>query len=87
MINGRQGRVMEGDGEMDQFQLLEERVDSLIRFIEAFKKEKESLIEKIRLQEEKIVDLTGDVALFKGAQDRAKQMISSLLAKIEQLEL
>ena len=78
---------MKRDGELDQFQLLEERVDSLIQFIEAFKKEKESFIEKIRIQEEKIADLTGDIEFLKGARDRAKQMISSLLAKIEQLEL
>ncbi len=78
---------MERDGELDQFQLLEERVDSLIQFIEAFKKEKESSIERVRIQEEKIADLTGDIEFLKGARDRAKQMISSLLAKIEQLEL
>jgi hypothetical protein len=78
---------MERDGELDQFQLLEERVDSLIQFIEAFKKEKESSIERSRIQEKKIADLTGDIKLLKGARDRAKQMISSLLAKIEQLEL
>jgi len=78
---------MKRDGELDQFQLLEERVDSLIQFIEAFKKEKESSIERIRIQEEKIADLTGDIEFLKGARDRAKQMISSLLAKIEQLEL
>ena len=78
---------MKRDGELDQFQLLEERVDSLIQFIEAFKKEKESSTEKIRIHEEKIADLTGDIEFLKGARDRAKQMISSLLAKIEQLEL
>ncbi len=78
---------MERYGELDQFQLLEERVDSLIQFIEAFKKEKESSIERIRIHEKKIADLTGDIAFLKGARDRAKQMISSLLAKIEQLEL
>lgn len=87
MITGRRGRVVERDGEPDQFQLIEERVDSLIRFIEAYKKEKESLIEKIRLQEGKIADLTSDMELLEGARDRAKQIVSSLLAKIEQLKL
>ena len=78
---------MERDGGLDQFQLLEEKVDSLIRFIEAFKKEKETLIEKTRIQEEKITDLRNEMELTKGARDKAKQMISSLLAKIEQLDL
>ena len=78
---------MERDGGLDQFQLLEEKVDSLIQFTETFKKEKESSVEKIRIQEKKIADLKGDIKHLKGAQDRAKQMISSLLARIEKLEL
>ena len=78
---------MERDGEIDQFQLLEEKVDSLIQFIEVYKQEKESLSEKIRLQEKKIAGLTGDMKQLQGARDKAKQMISSLLSKIEQLEL
>ena len=78
---------MERDGGLDQFQLLEEKVDSLIQFIEAFKKEKASSVEKIRIREKKIADLKDDIQYLKGAQDRAKQMISSLLARIEKLEL
>ena len=78
---------MERDGELDQFQLLEKKVDSLIRFIEAFKNEKETFIEKIRIQEDKIADLMSEMELVKGARDNAKTMISSLLAKIDQLDL
>jgi hypothetical protein len=78
---------MERDGELNHFHLLEERVDSLIQFIEAFKKEKESSIERIRMQEKKIADLKGDIVLLLGARDKAKQKISSLLAKIEKLEI
>jgi len=78
---------MERDGELNHFQLLEKRVDSLIQFIEAFKKEKESSIERFRIQDEKIADLKGDIELLLRARDRAKQMISSLLTKIEKLEL
>ena len=78
---------MERDGELNHFQLLEKRVDSLIQFIEAFKKEKESSIERFRIQDEKIADLKSDKELLLRARDRAKQMISSLLTKIEKLEL
>ena len=78
---------MERGGELNHFQLLEKRVDSLIQFIEAFKKEKESSIERFRIQDEKIADLKGDIELLLRARDRAKQMISSLLTKIEKLEL
>ena len=78
---------MERDEGLDQFQLLEEKVDSLIRVIEAFKKEKETLTEKNRIQEDRIADLVSEMEFIKGARDKAKQKISSLLAKIEQLDI
>ena len=47
--------------DMDQFQLLEEKVDSLIKYIASLKKEKESLAEKLHIQEEKLTDLMHEV--------------------------
>ena len=73
--------------ETDPFQILEEKVDSLIKFVEAFKKEKDSLIEKIQIQEERIADLSGELEILKANRDKAKQRILSLLEKIEQLEI
>jgi hypothetical protein len=40
--------------EMDQFQVLEEKVDSLLKYIKSLKKENESLAEKTQIQEEKL---------------------------------
>ena len=73
--------------ETDPFQILEEKVDSLIKFVDAFKKEKDSLIEKIQIQEERIADLSGELEILKANRDKAKQRILSLLEKIEQLEI
>ena len=73
--------------EMDQFQRLEEKVDSLIKFVDAFKKEKDSLLEKIQIQDERISDLSGELDTLKANRDQAKQRILSLLEKIEQLEV
>jgi len=78
---------MEKGVEVDQFQLLEEKVDSLIRLMGSYKKEKESLVEKINIQEEKIADLTGELNHLKAARDMAKKRIVSLLEKIEQIEM
>ena len=78
---------MERGVEVDQFQLLEEKVDSLIRLMGSYKKEKESLFEKINIQEEKIADLTGELNHLKAARDMAKKRIVSLLEKIEQIEM
>ena len=73
--------------EMDQFQALEAKVDSLIKFTLSLKKEKESLLEKLQIQEGKIADLTNELETMKGSRDKAKQRVLSLLEKLEQIEV
>ncbi len=73
--------------EMDQFQVLEAKVDSLIECTHSLKKEKESLLEKLHIQEEKIANLTGELETLKGSRDKAKQRVLSLLEKLEQIEI
>ena len=73
--------------EMDQFQVLEAKVDSLIKFTHSLKKEKESLVEKLNFQEEKIADLKSELETLKGSRDKAKQRVLSLLEKLEQIEI
>jgi chromosome segregation ATPase len=73
--------------EMDQFQVVEAKVDSLIKFANSLKKEKESLLEKLHIQEGKIGDLISELETLKGSRDKAKQRILSLLEKLEQIEI
>lgn len=73
--------------EMDQFQALEAKVDSLIKFTLSLKKEKESLLEKLHIQEGKIADLTNELETLKGSRDKAKQRVLSLLEKLEQIDV
>jgi hypothetical protein len=73
--------------EMDQFQVLEAKVDSLIKFTNMLKKEKESQLEKLHIQEGKIADLTSELETLKGSRDKAKQRVLSLLEKLEQIEI
>ncbi len=73
--------------EMDQFHVLEAKVDSLIKFANSLKKEKESMLEKLHIQEGKIADLTGELENLKGSRDKAKQRVLSLLEKLEQIEI
>ena len=73
--------------EMDQFQVLEAKVDSLIKFASSLKKEKESMLEKLHIQEGKIADLTSELENLKGSRDKAKQRVLSLLEKLEQIEI
>ena len=78
---------MEKGQEMDQFQLLEEKIDSLIKFINTIKKENESLAEKLHSQDRKISDLNGELENLRTSRDKAKQRILALLKKIEQLDI
>ena len=71
--------------EIDQFKLLEEKIDSLIKFVKSLKKEMESLVEKRHIQEETISVLTKEMESLRATNDTAKRRIISLLEKIEQL--
>ena len=70
---------------VDQFQLLEDKIDNLIEMIKTLKREKESFAEKFQIQEEKLADLTKEVEGLKSGRDKAKQRILSLLEKMEQI--
>jgi len=74
-------------GDIDQFQILEEKIESLIEKIRTLKKEKESHAEKAQIQEEKLADQTEQILRLKESRDGAKQRIISLLEKIEQIEI
>jgi chromosome segregation ATPase len=76
---------MTGGEEIDQFQLLEEKIDHLIQVMTTLKREKDSLSEKLRIQEQNLTDLTDRLQRSEGARDKAKERIASLLDKIEQL--
>jgi len=71
---------------VDQFQLLEEKIDNLIQLITTLKREKESLAENLRVQEGRVADLTEQIESLNSGRDRAKQRIVSLLEKIERVE-
>ncbi len=73
--------------DMDQFQLLEEKIDSLIQYIATLKKENESLDEKLHIQEEKLTNLTHELERLKEARGKVKQRVVTLLERIEQADI
>ena len=73
--------------EIEQFQLLEEKIDNLVTLMTRLKKENESFNEKFRIQEEKLADLTQQLESLRSVRDKAKQRIVSLLEKIEQVTI
>lgn len=78
---------MEVMGDIEQFDVLEEKIDSLLSLVENLKNENRSLSERVQIQEEKIADLSRQVEMLKSGRDKAKQKILQLLEKLEQVEL
>jgi FtsZ-binding cell division protein ZapB len=77
---------MDINEEVDQFKILEDKIDKLIDYITALKKEKEALAEKNQTQEERLADLTDQLENSRTATDGVKQRIAGLLEKMEQID-
>jgi FtsZ-binding cell division protein ZapB len=78
---------MDTDAEMDQFQILEEKIDKFIQFITTLKREKEALSEKAQAQAERILELTNQLESSRNASTGARQRIAALLEKMEQIDI
>ncbi len=76
---------METGSEIDQFRVLEGKIEKLIEMVTLLKNEKEALAEKVRIQDERLSDLTGQLEALKTARDDAKRRIVALLERIEQI--
>ena len=79
--------TMNEPGDVDQFQLLEQKIDGLIELITDLRNEKTLLAEKVQTQEQTISELSVQVENLNANRDRAKQKIVSLLEKIEHIEI
>ncbi len=73
--------------ELDQFQLLEQKIDGLLELVGTLRKEKTALSEKVQIQEERLRDLAEELEIMKTARDKARQRILTLLDKIEKVEI
>ena len=78
---------MATEDQADQFQLLEDRVDALIRLVETLRSEKAALSEQVDSQEKRASDLSTEVEQLRGASGEARRRIAVLLEKIERLEI
>jgi len=86
-VDDRQYNVWETSGseeDVDQFKMLEEKVDNLIEKTMALKNENVALEKKLRIEEEKVADLNSKIEKLRSGRNDAKQKIFSLLEKMEQ---
>ncbi|MEW6668248.1 MAG: cell division protein ZapB [Thermodesulfobacteriota bacterium] len=77
--------MAEKGDDIEQFQVLEEKIERLIQYVASIQREKEELKVRVRMQEEKVGTLNGEVEKLRQSRDKARQKILSLLEKIEQL--
>jgi FtsZ-binding cell division protein ZapB len=76
-----------GLDELNQFSLLEQRVESIISLASSLKEEKVNLEGKLQGQEEKIGSLIDEIEMLKTDKDLIRKRIVSLLEKIEEYNL
>jgi len=72
--------------EQDQFQLLEDKIDRLIRLVGKLREDKSSLERKVQEQEQLIADLREQIKRFQADKERARERISYVLSKIDQID-
>jgi len=76
-----------GLDELEQFGLLEQKIESLISLASSLKEEKINLEKKAQGQEEKIDSLTNEIEMLKSDRDLVRKRIVTLLEKIEEFDL
>ncbi len=76
-----------GLDELNQFSLLEQRIESIISLASSLKEEKVNLEGKLQGQEEKIDSLIDEIEMLKTDKDLIRKRIVSLLEKIEEYNL
>ena len=76
-----------GLDELEQFGLLEQKIESLISLASSLKEEKINLEKKVQVQEEKIDSLTNEIETLKADRDLVRKRIVTLLEKIEEFDL
>jgi len=80
-------KIHMGLDELEQFGLLEQKIESLISLASSLKEEKINLEKKVQAQEEKIDSLTNEIETLKADRDLVRKRIVTLLEKIEEFDL
>jgi hypothetical protein len=79
--------IMEHQEEIDQFKILEEKIGILIGKVSSLKDEKDSIIAKVREQDQIIADLKVELDNIKTSRDKTRVRIQSILDKINKMDL
>ena len=78
---------METLPETDTFKMLEDKIGELINKIHALKDEKEAYLKTINDQKNMITQLNNEMNELKGIKNKVKDRVSSILEKIDKLDI
>ncbi len=78
-----QGLLNFGGGMMDQFQLLEQKVESLIETGKTLKQGNADLAETLQVREKTLDNLLKESASLKAEKERARQLTGRLMEKLD----
>ncbi|UCC96154.1 MAG: hypothetical protein JSW40_05255, partial [Candidatus Omnitrophota bacterium] len=80
-IEKEQSKLFKTDEEKvaDQFQLVEQKIGSLIELTEVLKQEKADLVEKLRVQEEALDTLSKEVVSLRAKREQENNRILTLI--------
>lgn len=76
-----------GLDDLEQFSLLEQKVESLISLASSLKEEKIDLEKKVQDQGERISSFANEIGTLKADKDLVRKRIVTLLEKIEKFNL
>jgi len=76
-----------GPIELDQFDLLEKKVDAIISLVISLKEDKLALERKIKAQEEKMDSIVDDIKNLQTKRELAQNRLVQLLEKLDKLKL
>lgn len=76
-----------GPVELDQFDLLEKKIDAIISLVISLKEDKLELERKIKTQEEKMESIVNDMKAFRKKRELAQNRVARLLEKMDKFNL
>jgi uncharacterized coiled-coil protein SlyX len=86
-IEKEQSKLFKTDEEKvaDQFQLVEQKIGSLIELTEVLKQEKADLVEKLRVQEEALDTLSKEVVSLRAEREQENNRILTLIERVDRM--
>ena len=74
---------MHSEKEINQFEVLEQKIQSLIELAKALKREKEGLSEKLKTQQQDLTNISKELEGLKLERGRSRQRMVTIMERIK----